>query len=196
MKLPTYPATRLPLGGPKAYLDIPCGEREYTDPQGYRILWCHSQGDTRFSPLCAHLGTGLTIEVTYQKLKRDQAGHSIPVRQGHDTPCTCFHLGGHSWPLEMKHEIWYLLWNCYFAEHPDLVAILKQYQGFRDAFDGRGGETFYVDDPLATGDQYATLAQNAAQSRALCWRARDRLVHPDLQRYLDFWQGRYGPPTS
>lgn len=92
------------------------------------ILECSSKGDTRFSAFYAKLKkyNGRSIEELYQAAKIFPDGST-----------------GKTWKeakgktvvnMDECRELYAQLWNEYFEENPELLDVIKQYNGFSDIF--------------------------------------------------------------
>ena len=105
-----------------------------------KILECHSQGDTRFSPLFAKVefgGVYDTIENHWQLAKR--FGRDIPKtwQEAKGRQPTHLHVCGLDIGKEYSEQLYNLLWLLYFDNNPDLVAYAKTFDGYYDKFAGK-----------------------------------------------------------
>lgn len=92
------------------------------------FLECSSKGDKRFSAFYAKV-KGETIEKQYQAYKEfdGKSGFTWKEVKGKkpDNPEEC--------------RKWYtLLWEVYFLDNPELLEVIKKYNGFSDIFGQEG----------------------------------------------------------
>lgn len=89
------------------------------------FLECSSKGDKRFSAFYAKV-KGQSIEDRYQACKMFEDGTT-----------------GYTWKevkgkkpvnIEECREMYSKLWNMYFEENPELLEVIKKYNGFTDIF--------------------------------------------------------------
>lgn len=103
-------------------------------------LECSSRGDRRFSAFHARFPDGRSIESIYQTAKVGLDG--LPVGKGR-RPAAIRLRDGQEFPVVLLSEFYYSLWWHYLARRSDLVAVLRSYNKFTDAFD-RSGRTWLV----------------------------------------------------
>lgn len=122
-----------------------------------KILQCHSRGDKRFSPFfCPVEAFGIvrSIESHYQLAKRfqdkpaPQSWKDCKQWQKAGIRQVQWQIGNVILPVKTDPQTkgfaiddwgvqWYIaLWEKYLHQHPEVVAIAAQYDGFEDPFEG------------------------------------------------------------
>ncbi|AWD92967.1 hypothetical protein HSE3_gp015 [Bacillus phage vB_BceM-HSE3] len=105
-----------------------------------KVLQCHSEGDKRFSALCAKVnvfGKTDTIENHYQLSKR--IGDIVPTNWRDIKGKTPTHIviNNKEYPARFLSSWYRLLWILYLDSNPELVEYAKQFSGFEDKFKGK-----------------------------------------------------------
>ena len=96
------------------------------------ILECSSKGDTRFSAFYARLNAynGKSIEEIYQAAK--------VFEDGSTNLSTKAAKGRKAVNMQEVSALYSQLWDLYFQENPELLKVIRQYNGFSDVF-GKAG---------------------------------------------------------
>lgn len=107
-----------------------------------KILECSTQGDKRFSALCAKVtinGETKSIENWYQLSKRFSGKKPIHFKQAKQWQYTkgkptSFVFLGNEYEIKYLSSLYEVLWVKYFDANPDLLKYAKQFDGFSDRF--------------------------------------------------------------
>lgn len=95
-------------------------------------LECSSRGDKRFSAFYARIEFrgGKTIEELYQNFKLFPGMvQGLPIKEA---------KGRHPINMDACRAFYSQLWDEYFREHPELLLVIKDYNGFSDVFGQEG----------------------------------------------------------
>jgi len=97
-----------------------------------KILECSSRGDKRFSAFYARIKgrNNKTIEELYQAFKLFPGMiQGLPIKEA---------KGRHPINMDACRVFYRQLWDEYIKENPDLLDVIKQYDGFSDIFGQKG----------------------------------------------------------
>jgi hypothetical protein len=141
------------------------------------ILECSTRGGEvgrQFSAFIATMPCGRSIETIYQAAKRDSDGKLY--LKGKGKPVFYMHINGENIPCvlhneTLRYDFYTMLWAIWFRYNPEKLEIARQYDGFTDRFDGKGGKVY------RPGDSYITSGSTCQAASVAYLVATNGVLH-------------------